>query len=59
MPTTHATSLTNGEIVEENDLGSIRRGNGRRCDLSVAARVSRSPRWVGIARAGVRGRCRR
>ena len=25
MPTTHATSLTNGEIVEENDLGSIRR----------------------------------
>jgi len=45
MPTTHATSLTNGEIVEENDLGSIRRGNGRRCDLSVAARVSRSPRW--------------
>ena len=25
MTTRHATSLTNGEIVEENDLGSIRR----------------------------------
>jgi oxalate decarboxylase len=25
MTTTHATSLTNGEIVEENDFGSIRR----------------------------------
>ena len=25
MPTTHATSLTNGEIVEETDLGSMRR----------------------------------
>src|SRR5215217_5665815 len=24
-PSRHATSLTNGEIVEENDLGSIRR----------------------------------
>src|ERR1700737_2620709 len=25
MTTTHATSLTNGEIVEENNLGSIKR----------------------------------
>ena len=25
MTTRHVTSLTNGEIVEENDLGSIRR----------------------------------
>src|SRR6478609_1957251 len=25
MATTHATSLSNGELVEENDLGSIRR----------------------------------
>ncbi|HEX9499860.1 MAG TPA: cupin, partial [Mycobacterium sp.] len=25
MTSRHATSLTNGEIVEENDLGSIRR----------------------------------